>query len=165
MEAIDTDVAVTLQPSSTYVAVDRAGGPGTQRIFTTTASGDEQLAAHHDDDDLGRQGGFPSRGSSASRSRPIAARSAPWSPRPARRRSRREPGRTCRWLKAGRYDITVLDAEHTRGFFVARRAANPVAITSLAFKGRRGRVVTLTAGQWSFYSKIGKPTPFIVVSA
>jgi hypothetical protein len=59
----------------------------------------------------------------------------------------------------------VSDESSRAGFFVARHGADPVGVTSLPFKGKHGRVVTLTAGQWSFYSKVGKPTAFIVVTA
>ncbi len=164
MEAIDTDVAVTLQPSSTYVAIDRAGGPATQRIFATAATGSSSsLLPTTTTTASGGKGavqqGLVGSQVEAYRGTLTATVSA------AGNASFRRGGRAVGSLKAGRYDITVSDASSRAGFFMARRGADPLRVTSLAFKGKHGRVVTLTAGQWSFYSKVGKPTAFIVVTA
>jgi hypothetical protein len=68
-------------------------------------------------------------------------------------------------LQAGRYEIAVSDKSSRAGFFVTRHGADTLGITSLPFTGKHARLVTLVAGQWSFYSRVGRPTPFLVVTA
>ncbi len=72
-------------------------------------------------------------------------------------------GKAVGTLKAGSYKLTVLDRSSSRGFTVQRAhdAAQPV--TGLKFVGARHRTITLSAGQWAFFSPgAGKKTYFFV---
>ena len=118
MEAIDTDVAMTLQPSSTYVAVDQTAGASTQRIFTTAASGSSaSLLAGTTTTTTGGTG---------STQQALVGLEGPGLPRHAPRHGECATGKAIARagrkavgsLKAGRYDITVLDGSSRAGFFV-----------------------------------------------
>lgn len=65
-------------------------------------------------------------------------------------------------LVAGRYDFVVRDGTKAGGFFVEKAGRKPEAITGITFHGERQVRVTLTAGRWTFFSKSGHVTPFLV---
>ena len=58
-------------------------------------------------------------------------------------------------LKAGRYRFTVADKSSTRSFVVQRKGASATTVSGVAFVGTRTVVLTLTAGQWTFYTSAG----------
>jgi hypothetical protein len=72
-------------------------------------------------------------------------------------------GRAVASLKAGRYDFKVDDRTTRAGFFVERGSRQAVTVTGLAFVGKRTRRIGLAPGKWTFFSKVGKATPFTVV--
>jgi hypothetical protein len=65
-------------------------------------------------------------------------------------------------LVAGRYDIVVRDGTTAGGFFVEKAGRKPQTIAGVRFHGERKVRVTLTAGKWTFFSKTGHATPFLV---
>jgi hypothetical protein len=65
-------------------------------------------------------------------------------------------------LKAGRYRITVLDETARRGFSIQRLGKAATNVTSTRFLGRHTVAVTLTTGQWFYFSPAQKKTGFIV---
>ncbi len=164
MEAIDTDVAMTLQPSSTYVAVDQTAGASTQRIFTTAASGSSaSLLAGTTTTTTGGTGSTQQAlvGSEVTAYRGTLLATVS----PAGKASLERAGKAVGSLKAGRYDITVSDRSSRAGFYLVRRGGAPIGVTNMPFTGRRGRLVTLAPGPWSFYSKLGRATSFVVLTA
>lgn len=58
-------------------------------------------------------------------------------------------------LKAGRYRFTVADKSSARSFVVQRKGGSATTISGAAFVGTRTVVLTLTAGQWMFYTSAG----------
>jgi hypothetical protein len=162
-QELEDDRVVILLPSSTYIALD-ANVPGTtRRVFTTAAYGSSSAL-------LG-----PTAGTTTA-SKPsvqpdlvgsailqyqgelVATVSA------AGKATLKLSGRSVSSLKAGKYDIKVDDADRRAGFFVQRSGRKAVTITGLAFAGERTQRVALTAGTWTFFSKVGKPTRFTVVA-
>ena len=66
-------------------------------------------------------------------------------------------------LKAGRYTLSVADLSKTAGFSL-QNGKRTLAVTGAALVGKRSRVITLTAGQWAFFTP-GRSKSFFVVSA
>ena len=58
-------------------------------------------------------------------------------------------------LKAGRYRFTVADKSSTRSFVVQRKGGSATTVSGVAFVGTRTVVLTLAAGQWTFYTSAG----------
>jgi len=58
-------------------------------------------------------------------------------------------------LKAGRYKITVADKSPARSFVVQAKGRSAVTISGVSFVGNHSVTLTLTAGQWSFYTSAG----------
>jgi hypothetical protein len=73
-------------------------------------------------------------------------------------------GKPAGTLKTGTYTVTVTDRSAERGFTLQRLRKSPLALTSAAFTGRKTRKITLTAGQWTFFSPGGKKSYFLVVA-
>jgi hypothetical protein len=67
-------------------------------------------------------------------------------------------------LKAGRYRLSVLDETSKSAFTLQRIKQEPLSVSTKAHVGRRTVTVTLTAGQWSFYSSPAKRSYFVVVA-
>ena len=65
-------------------------------------------------------------------------------------------------LKTGRYRITVLDETSRTAFKLQRAGKAATTLTAKAYLGRRTITVTLTPGQWMFYSTPGKKRYFVV---
>jgi hypothetical protein len=166
MESIDTDVEYTLQPSSTYVAVDRTAGASTQRIFATAATGSSSSLLPGTTTTTTTGGGKGSSQPGLVGSKVATFRGKLTATVGANGKATfKRAGKTVGSLKAGRYEISVSDKSARAGFFITRRGASAISVTSLAFEGKRTRVVALAAGQWSFSTKVGRPTAFIVVTA
>jgi hypothetical protein len=158
-EELYTERVAVLQASSTYVAVDTTAPGGTRKVVTTAASGSSSALIAP-----GAQAGF-SKGSAQAglvgsgllryQGTLVAAVSAT-----GKLTLKRPDGRSVGSLIAGKYDIKVDDADPRAGFFIQHRNRKAVTVTSLAFVGKRTQRVTLTAGKWTFFSKVGKPTLF-----
>ena len=136
--------------------------PATERLFTTAPSGSSPALLAGADDGLGRQGLTSRRlvGSQVETYRGTLLATVGASGKPTFERA----GKSVRSLKAGRYEIAVSDESSRAGFFVARHGADTIGITSLPFRAssaprhaRRRAVERLLA--------VGRPTPFIVVTA
>ena len=58
-------------------------------------------------------------------------------------------------LDAGRYKVTVADKTSSRSFVLQKKGGKAITISSPTFVGTHSVTVTLTAGQWSFYTLPG----------
>jgi plastocyanin len=58
-------------------------------------------------------------------------------------------------LKAGRYKVTVADKAPKRSFVLQHKGGSATTLGGVSFVGTRTTVVTLTAGQWTFFSSAG----------
>ena len=161
-ELHDERVIPALQPSSTYVAQDASAPAATQTFFTTAASGSNSVLLPSSTQDNGTgtstQPGLVGSDIVASPAKLLATVSAEGTVTLKLRRN------AVGTLKAGKYELQVDDAAPRAGFFVERRGGKAVTVTSLPFVGKRTVPITLTAGRWMFFSKVGKPTPLTVVA-
>ena len=160
-QAVNDQEMVTLQPSSTYVAADATNPSGTQRPFSTSATGSPTSL-------LGPPPGTSSSGTTSTqpdlvgsgitpfRGKLVAAVSA------GSAATLRFGGRSVSSLKPGRYDIAVSDATPRAGFFVQRAGGKPVAITGVHFVGKHSAKLVLTDGTWLFFAKAGHASRFRV---
>jgi plastocyanin len=64
-------------------------------------------------------------------------------------------GRAVTKLKAGRYKLTVADKASTRSFVLQRKGGSSRTVGGVSFVGTRTIVLTLRAGQWTFFSSAG----------
>jgi hypothetical protein len=67
-------------------------------------------------------------------------------------------------LKQGKWTLSVRDDSKTSGFTLQQLSKNPVAVTSGTYYGFRELTVTLTPGQWIYYSPGGTKRSFRVLS-
>ncbi len=67
-------------------------------------------------------------------------------------------------LKAGRYNVTVLDETAKKGFTIQRRGTKSTTVTGKTFLGRHVVTLNFKVGQWFYYSPPGKKSFFIVVA-
>jgi hypothetical protein len=58
-------------------------------------------------------------------------------------------------VKAGRYKLTVADKASTRSYVVQRKGGSATTVSGVSFMGTRTIVLTLTAGQWTYYTSSG----------
>jgi hypothetical protein len=63
-------------------------------------------------------------------------------------------GKRVTTLKAGRYDVTVLDRSGRAGFVIQELRGSPRTLARAPFTGTRKTTIVLSAGQWFFYSTI-----------
>jgi hypothetical protein len=64
-------------------------------------------------------------------------------------------GKAVSELDSGRYKVTISDKASARSFVLQRKGGKAVTISSPTFVGNHSVTVTLTSGQWSFYSQPG----------
>jgi hypothetical protein len=74
-------------------------------------------------------------------------------------------GKTVTSLKAGRYTFTVTDKSAKAGFNVQEIKKAAKTVTATAFKGTKSLTITLTAGQWFFYTTFVAPKTYFIVVA
>jgi hypothetical protein len=58
-------------------------------------------------------------------------------------------------LDAGRYKVTVVDKTSSRSFVIQKKGGKAIIVSAPTFVGTHSMTVTLTAGQWSFYTLPG----------
>jgi hypothetical protein len=160
-ELHDERVLPALQPSSTYVAQEASAPAATQKVFTTASSGSNSLLLPSGTQDNGA-GGSTQPGVVGSDIVPPPTRLLA-TVSDSGEAALKLGGKNVGTLKAGTYLLQVDDAAPRAGFFLERLGGKPLTITSAAFVGRRARAITLSAGRWLFFSKVGRPTPFTVV--
>jgi hypothetical protein len=73
-------------------------------------------------------------------------------------------GKGVNTLKAGRYTFTIQDSSAKADFTIQELRKTPLTLTGVAFIGKHTTTVDLKAGQWTFYSSVGKTNYFIVIS-
>jgi hypothetical protein len=64
-------------------------------------------------------------------------------------------GKTVSALDAGRYRLTVVDKASSRSFVLQKKGGKAMTVSAPTFVGKHTVTVTLTAGQWSFYTLPG----------
>ena len=72
-------------------------------------------------------------------------------------------GKNVSSLKAGRYDVAVLDSSASNGLML-QKIKRVVTLTGIKFTGKHTGKVTLTAGKWLVMPKVGKTASTIAVS-
>ena len=71
-------------------------------------------------------------------------------------------GKSVTGLEPGRYTIVVNDRSATGGFVLKKPRHAAVSLTGAAFVGRRSATVDLTAGNWSFLSRLAAKSSYSV---
>jgi hypothetical protein len=71
-------------------------------------------------------------------------------------------GKAVSSLSSGRYKVTVLDETSRAGFTLDRGTRQTIKVTGVPYVGRQSVTLTLKPGQWSFTSRAGKKTYFVV---
>ena len=153
-----------LQPSSIYVAEDASNPTGTRLYFSTSASGSSSSLVGPApgtqtssgvgavEPDLVGSGIVPFRGDLIAKVEPAGAVTLT------------DGGRKVSSLTAGRYDLTVVDAASRAGFSLRKAgAARAIVVTANAFVGKKTRQVTLSAGNWTYFSTSARTASFAVV--
>jgi hypothetical protein len=153
---------VTLQPSSTYDAVDGNHATETLRVFSTTATGSSSS--------LLVPGSSPTAGppTAATQQSLVGSSIVPFrgalhvTVAASGKATLESGGKSVDALDAGRYDFVVRDRSGRGGFFVQKAGKKAIAVTTVAFEGSRTVRVYLSAGAWTFFTKVGEPTRFVV---
>jgi hypothetical protein len=162
-QALDDIRLLTLQPSATYTAEDETSPGTTRHVFSTSATGSSTsllpVAAtqagpggSQQQPDIVGSGLAPFRGVLVAR---VGASGTVTLTR---------AGRHVSALRAGRYTIEVDDTTRQAGFFVERGRHRPVAVSGVAFVGRRRLTVAFAPGRWTYFSTTASSTPFAVSS-
>ncbi|HEX4520718.1 MAG TPA: hypothetical protein VH063_14145 [Gaiellaceae bacterium] len=164
-----SQLSATFAPSSTYVVQDGQQPALSRTTFTTAASGTPVVpTVTSTTSSSGSSAGSKSADVVGSAVGATAVRGVllgTVKPGGARALTLTRNRKAVTTLKAGRYTVTI-DDRSTRSAFVlqeVRKASKTV--TGVSFVGRRSVKVTLTAGQWFFYSTfLGKKSYFIVTA-
>lgn len=157
---------VTFQPNSTYTAQDDNNVAGTRTTFTTSDTPGIALSP------VTTPGSAPSDSTSKSAQTADVVGSALLPLRgtlaavvtATGKLTLSFGGKSVENLKAGRYTIAVSDRSAHSGFVIDRIRKQPLTLAGPAFVGKRSESVTLTAGQWSYYSPGGHKSYFVVVA-
>jgi len=164
---------VTLQPGSTYVAVDNNSPARTRRTFTTAASGSPTQVASGGSGATSSSSGGSKGTATGGNTSPIGTALPAGTGRGTLVATVRsngtvtltKNGKPVQSLAAGRYDFSVRDESSRSGFTVQAIRSDPIIVTSGAYVGKRAKSLTLRRGQWLFYgSFIGKKTYFLVTA-
>jgi hypothetical protein len=150
---------VTLLPSSTYVAVD-ANHPPLQKFVTTAATGSsssllppipaDTSSGTSTQPDVVGSGVAPLRGSLHASVTQAGVATLDASAKPVAT------------LKAGRYSFLVIDGSPKHGFFVQKHDERAIPLAGARFIGKKTVTMNLTAGTWTFFSRNGRATSFLV---
>jgi hypothetical protein len=159
---LDDHVLPDLQPSSTYTAQDANAPAATHVFFSTSATGSSTsllpkattttTPGASTEPDLVGSGLLPLRGRLAAA---VSAKDVP---------SLKLGATHVTSLRAGRYSITVTDGSRTSDFTIEKVGGRPIALTSRLYLGKKTRLVTLTAGKWTFSAGGRSPGHFQVRS-
>jgi hypothetical protein len=156
-ELNDDDVA-TLQPSSTYVAQDENAPGSSRRVITTAASGSSvSLVSPSPGTSKGPSTGSPQPDIVGSGLLPYRGRLTAVVPA-AGKPTLGLGGKAVTSLKAGKYDVAVVDRSRRAGLAVRRTGGDAVSLTAWAFVGSRTTRVSLRRGRWTFSSAHGTIT-------
>ena len=163
---------VTLQPSSTYTAVDNTQPALAHFSFTTTATATPALATTTAATTTTTQAKVPTGSSGTSLSQP------PLTPAIIPDRGTLAAtvtaagavaltyrGKAVTTLRSGRYTIALTDESRRAGFVVQQLHGETTRLSTGSFTGKRQSSIALTKGQWSFSaSTAGAKTYFIVLA-
>ena len=67
-------------------------------------------------------------------------------------------GKVAASLKAGKYDVAVVDRSRRAGLAVRRTGGKALSLTAMAFVGTHTKRVSLSRGLWTFSSAQGTVT-------
>jgi len=152
--------AQTFQPNATYVAQDNNQPSVTRLAFTTTNSGTPTVGTSvYDNSTTGSTQGSILGGSDSKG--PVLgtlAATLSASGQPALTLK----GKPVTALKAGRYKVSIVDKDPKASFTIQTAAGKVKNLTTAPFVGIHPVVLTLTAGQWLYYSALGKSSSFQV---
>jgi hypothetical protein len=73
-------------------------------------------------------------------------------------------GRSVKKLTSGRYTVSVIDRSRRSGFTLQRASKQPISVTGPAFVGKRAQVLSITQGQWLFFTGGGPKHVFSVAA-
>jgi hypothetical protein len=75
-------------------------------------------------------------------------------------------GKAVSKLKAGRYEVTVVDKTRARSFVVQQTKHAAITVTGVSFVGTRSKTVNFKVGAWSYFTSAGlkSKTAFTVVA-
>ncbi len=153
--------SVVLAPSSVYTAVDANHPAQTTWVFSTAATGSSSSLL------VAPTSTLPSVGQTQQSL--IGSGVAPYrgalhaTVAPSGKAVLESSGKNVAVVEAGRYDIVARDDSKHGGFFVQKASSSkPETITTVAFTGSKTVRVDLTAGKWTFFSKSGAATQFVV---
>jgi len=146
---LDNHVLPALRPSSTYVAEDENAPVATHVYFTTAATGSSaSLLSPTPSTTTTSKGGSTQTDIVGSSVLPYRGRLAATIPA-AGHATLELAGHGVAPLRPGRYDIAVLDASRTAGFWLERPGGTRVSLSGVRFRGHETRGVVLTAGRWA----------------
>jgi hypothetical protein len=160
----DDHVLPALKPSSTYVAQDQNAPVATRVYFTTSATGSSSSL-------LGKTPGQTTSGKGTTEPDIVGSSVAPYRGRlaatvgAAGATTLKLGGREVASLRAGRYDVAVVDSASHAGFLVRKAGHGAVTLTTPGFVGKKTVRLTLTAGQWTYSAGTGRPTASFKVVA
>lgn len=150
----------TLQPNSTYTAVDLNQPTVARASFSTSASGTPATptATYGATSSHGEtQSSIFATGQKAVAGTALATISADGTP------TLMLGGKPLTNVAHGRYRFTINDASTTAGLvLLGPNTTKPVNVTGVAFKGKKSVVVLLKKGRWTYYTALKNLHTFVV---
>jgi hypothetical protein len=161
-EALGAQATETLQPGSTYVAADLRNPTRYRAVFSTAATGSSSsLVAPRPSTASGKgQQSSDAVGSTLVPYRGVLNLRLGVSG--ALRLEAK--GKAVGKLKAGRYELVLVDESPRGALGVRKPKGSAVALTGAAFVGKKTTRIALTRGVWRFSSTNGSALPVVVVS-
>jgi hypothetical protein len=152
-EAIGAQVTETLLPGSTYVATDLRNPARYRAVFSTATSGSSSSLVTQTPSSAGGKGqsSHDPVGSAILAYRGVLNLTVGTAGAPALRAR----GKAVRSVKAGRYDLTVLDTTPRTGLAVRKPNKSVLTLTSGGFVGTKTTRLALRPGTWRFSSSRG----------
>jgi hypothetical protein len=152
-EAIGAQVTETLLPGSTYVATDLRNPARYRAVFSTSTSGSSSSLVTETPSTAGGEGqsSHDLVGSAILAYRGVLDVAVGGGGAP----SLRAKGKAVRSVKAGRYDLAVVDTTPQTGLAVRRPNKSVLTLTTGGFVGRKATRLALRPGTWRFSSSRG----------
>ncbi|HEX4520717.1 MAG TPA: hypothetical protein VH063_14140 [Gaiellaceae bacterium] len=159
-EGLNDQATETLLPGSTYLAVDLNEAARTRAVFSTSATGSSSTLVKQPQTTATGHGQVATDvvGSAVLAYRG-GLRATIGTTGPLVLRAH---GRAVTSIRAGRYDLAVLDRTARSGLMVGKLHGRAVALTGAAFVGTRTERVALTAGTWVLSSSGARALRIVV---
>jgi len=158
-------ISVTLQPSSTYVAVDN-NQPTVARVsFTTTAGGSASTGSATTTTTSGTTG-TTTTGTTGSTGTTKVAGTLTGTVTSTGKLTLTYKGKMVTTLAAGLYKFTVADKSSKAGFYVGPQKGAATTVSGVSTVGTATATVNLKTGQWFYYPTTkGQKSGFLVTAA